>query len=93
MSTDEKVIVLCIRRADAKFEAEGSVDLQCVDCGETILRKPDPDVPPEAEYLCMQCGTKRIDESGEVPEIMITKLNQQTLERLGWALRTPDGHC
>jgi predicted RNA-binding Zn-ribbon protein involved in translation (DUF1610 family) len=93
MPKDDKAIVLCIRKADATLVAKGSHDLHCGDCGEMIWRKPDPDVPKDAEYLCLQCGTKRITESGETPEIMVTKMNQQTLEQLGWRIRTDVGRC
>jgi hypothetical protein len=66
---------------------------KCANCGTDILWSVDPDVPKEAVHLCMTCGRARMAASKEVPEIMITKQNEETLRRRGFTLRPPEGNC
>jgi hypothetical protein len=69
-----------------------SLEAKCADCDIRIVYSPDPDVPENAVKLCIPCGLKRMEESDEVPEIMITKKNKEYLDRRGFRLKT-EGSC
>jgi predicted RNA-binding Zn-ribbon protein involved in translation (DUF1610 family) len=92
--TDEDVtVLLCAAKGTYQGPiVEGSVEETCVDCGVAILRKPDPEVPEDAVYLCLPCGFARIDASDEVPELIVTKQNKEMLDKLGYVPRV-DGSC
>lgn len=68
---EEKTILICMRVTHPGYRVQGSLRVQCADCGELVSVSPSGWLvlhdSPGAEIVCVECGLKRmLAEPGEI---------------------------
>jgi hypothetical protein len=73
MSDDDEVIVIC-GSGENPSPWDDDIKGECADCQTSIRWRPHS--PEGATRVCLACGLKRVDESTEPPEFVITQKDQ-----------------